>query len=104
MKELWLKNNKDYINSSFVDFALNKYFQNALQENIVPINQGQVSKSDFSGENSKFGFVIAFEIRPDINNKIPDYSKKVNIKTNRYIPTDKDVTKFIEDIDSSMQQ
>ena len=98
-KELWLKNNKDYINSSFVDFALNKYFQNALQEkNIVPINQGQVSKLDFSGENSKFGFVIAFEIRPDINNKIPDYSKKVNIKTNRYIATDKDVNKAIEDI------
>ena len=47
-KELWLKNNKDYINSSFVDFALNKYFQNALQEkNIVPINQGQVSSLIF---------------------------------------------------------
>ena len=98
-KELWLKNNKDYINSSFVDFALNKYFQKALQEkNIVPINQGKVSELDFNGENSKFGFIIIFEIKPDINNKIPDYSKKINIKTNRYIATDKDVNKAIEDI------
>ena len=49
-KEIFLKNNRDYINSSFVDFALNKYYQQALKEKqFIPINQGKVSKLDFDG-------------------------------------------------------
>ena len=62
-KEIFLKNNRDYINSSFVDSALNKYYQEALKEKqFIPINQGKVSKLDFEGENTDFCFVIEFII------------------------------------------
>ena len=98
-KEIFLKNNRDYINSSFVDSALNKYYQEALKEKqLIPINQGKVSKLDFEGENTHFGFVIEFEIRPNIDKKIPNYGKKVTIKTNHYISTEKDIDQSIEDI------
>ena len=98
-KEIFLKNNRDYINSSFVDSALNKYYQEALQQQqLIPINQGKVSKLDFEGENTNFGFVIEFEIRPNVDKKIPNYEKKVTIKTNHYIATEKDVDQSIEDI------
>jgi len=98
-KEIFLKNNRDYINSSFVDSALNKYYQEALKEKqLIPINQGKVSKLDFEGENTDFGFVIEFEIRPNVEKKIPNYGKKVTIKTNHYISTEKDIDQSIEDI------
>jgi trigger factor len=98
-KDLFLKNNRDYINSSFVDFALNKYYQQALQEkDIIPINQGKVSKLEFEGENTNFSFTIEFEIRPILDKKLPNYEKKVTIKTNKYIATDKDIDQSIEDI------
>ena len=98
-KEIFLKNNRDYINSSFVDSALNKYYQEALKEKqLIPINQGKVSKLDFEGENTNFGFVIEFEIRPNVEKKIPNYGKKVTIKTNHYISTEKDIDQSIEDI------
>ena len=62
-KEIFLKKNRDYINSSFVDFALNKYYQQALKEKqFIPINQGKVSKLDFDGENTNFGFVVCLKI------------------------------------------
>ena len=98
-KEIFLKNNRDYINSSFVDFALNKHYQQALKEKqFIPINQGKVSKLDFDGENTNFGFVIEFEIRPNIDKKIPNYGKKVTVNTNHYIATEKDIDQSIEDI------
>ena len=98
-KELFLKNNRDYINSSFVDFALNKYYQQALeQKQIMPINQGKVSKLEFEGQNTDFSFIIEFEIKPALDKKIPNYEKKITIKTNKYIATDKDIDQSIEDI------
>jgi len=98
-RDIFIKNNKDYINSSFVDHGLNIYYRKALEEKkIIPINQGKVSKLEFDGENTDFSFIIEFEIRPDIEKKIPNYEKKVTLKTNRYIATDKDVDKTIEDL------
>tara|TARA_Y100001970_G_scaffold132575_1_gene163612 strand:- start:2467 stop:3762 length:1296 start_codon:yes stop_codon:yes gene_type:complete len=98
-RELFIKNNKDYINSSFVDNGLNLYYRQALeQKKMIPINQGKVSKLEFDGESSDFSFVIEFEIRPSIDKKIPNYEKKVTLKTNRYIATDKDVDRAIEDL------
>ena len=98
-KEIFLKNNRDYINSSFVDHALNLYYRKALQEkNIIPINQGKVLELKFEGPQTDFEFSIEFEIRPSINKKIPNYEKKVTIKTNHYIATDKDVDKTIEEL------
>ena len=98
-KEIFLKNNRDYINSSFVDSALNKYYQEALKEKqLIPINQGKVSKLDFNVEKTDFTFVIEFEIRPNVDKKIPNYEKKITIKTNHYIATEKDIDQSIEDI------
>ena len=98
-KDIFLKNNRDYINSTFVDHALNLYYRQALQEkNIIPINQGKVSDLKFEGIETDFEFTIEFEIRPSINKKIPNYEKKVTIKTNHYIATDTDVDKTIEEL------
>ena len=98
-KEIFLKNNKDYINSTFVDFALNKFYQQALTEKqFIPINQGKVSKLDFNGEKANFTFIIEFEVRPEVDKKIPNYEKKVTIKTNNYIATEKDIDQSIEEI------
>jgi len=98
-RDLFIKNNKDYINSSFVDNGLNMYYRQALGEKkLIPINQGKVSKLEFDGENTDFSFTIEFEVRPDIEKKIPNYEKKVALKTNRYIAIDKDVDRAIEDI------
>jgi len=98
-RDLFIKNNKDYINSSFVDNGLNMYYRQALEEKkLIPINQGKVSKLEFDGENTDFAFTIEFEIRPDIEKKIPNYEKKVTLKTNRYIAIGKDVDRAIEDI------
>ena len=98
-KEIFLKNNKDYINSTFVDFALNKFYQQALTEKqFIPINQGKVSKLDFNGEKANFTFIIEFEVRPEVDKKIPNYEKKVTIKTNHYIATEKDIDQSIEEI------
>ena len=56
-KDLFLKNNRDYINSSFVDHALNLYYRKALQEkNIIPINQGKVLELKFEGPQTDFEF------------------------------------------------
>tara|TARA_B110001454_G_C12692729_1_gene422969 strand:- start:361 stop:1650 length:1290 start_codon:yes stop_codon:yes gene_type:complete len=98
-KEIFLKNNKDYINSTFVDFALNKFYQQALTEKqFIPINQGKVSKLDFNGEKANFTFIIEFEVRPEVDKKTPNYEKKVTIKTNHYIATEKDIDQSIEEI------
>ena len=98
-REIFIKNNKDYINSSFVDHGLNMYYRKAVEEKgLIPINQGKVSKLQFDGENTDFSFITEFEIRPDIDKKIPNYEKKVTIQTNRYIATDSDVDRSIEDV------
>ena len=98
-KEIFLKNNREYINSTFVDFALNKYYQEALiEKQFTPINQGKVSSLSFEGQKTDFSFIIEFEVRPSLDKKMPNYEKKVTIKTNHYIATEKDVEHAIEDI------
>ena len=98
-REIFIKNNKDYINSNFVDNGLNIYYRKALEEKkLTPINQGKVSKLEFDGENTDFSFTTEFEVRPDIEKKIPNYEKKVTIKTNRYIATGTDVDRTIEEL------
>ena len=98
-RELFIKNNKDYINSNFVDQALNMYYRKALEEkHLIPINQGKVNELNFNGENTDFSFIIEFEIRPDVGEKIPNYEKKVTIKTNHYIATKRDIEISIEDL------
>ena len=102
-KQLFLKkfltNNQDFIKTTFVDTALNRYYQEALkQNNYIPINQGKVLNLEFDGENTDFNFSIQFEVKPDIGTKIPSYQKKINIATNLYIATNADVDKSLEDL------
>ena len=100
-KQLFIKNNKSHIDSNFVEYALNAYYQDALKnEKLIPINQGKVSKIIFDGEKSNFNFVIQIEIRPDLSKKFPKYENKVTIKTNHYIATTGDVEKSIGEVRS----
>ena len=66
-KEIFLKNNRDYINSSFVDHAVNIYYRKALQEkNIIPINQGKVSELKFEGVGTNFEHLYRIKISSGI--------------------------------------
>ena len=98
-RQLFIKNNKSYIDSQFVEYAMNAYYQQALREKeYIPINQGKVSQINFEGENSNFNFIIQFEIRPDLTKKIPNYEKKITIKTTQYIASAHDVEHSIEEV------
>ena len=98
-KDLFLKNNQDYIKATFVDYAINAYYQDALKnEKVIPLNQAKITDLIFDGEGTDFQFKIEFEVRPDISRKIPNYEKKVTIKTTKYIASDNDENRAIEDI------
>ena len=98
-RELFIKNNKDYIKATFVDYAINAYYKDALKnEKIIPLNQAKITDLHFDGEGTDFKFKIEFEVRPDIGKKIPNYEKKVTIKTTKYIVSDNDEKRAIEDI------
>ena len=97
-RELFIKNNKSYIDSQFVDYAMNTYYREALKEKqLNPLNQGKVTTLDFDGKKTDFNFIIEFEIKPKLDKKIPNYKKKVTIKSNHYIATKKDVERSMND-------
>ena len=95
--QIFKKNIGGAVDSQFIDDYINDYFRKALDENkLFPINQAQITTIDFNGENSDLNFTISFEVNPEI--KLPNYSKKVNISTTKYISNDKDVKQSLEDI------
>ena len=94
---IFKKNAGSSIDAQFIDKYVNEYFRKALEEEkLFPINQGQISKIDFNGENSDLDFTIIFEVSPEI--KLPNYSKKHKISTTKYITHSNDVDQAIEDI------
>jgi len=96
-EQIFRKNVGNAIDSQFIDHYINEYFRKALDESkLHPINQGQITKIDFNGENTDLSFTIAFEVTPEI--KLPNYTKKIKILTNKYIADDKDVNQSIEDL------
>ena len=96
-EQIFRKNVGNGIDSQFIDHYINEYFRKALDESkLHPINQGQITKIDFNGENTDLSFTIIFEVTPEI--KLPNYTKKNKILTNKYIADDKDVNQSIEDL------
>ena len=94
---IFKKNIGSAIDSQFIDDYINEYFRKALEETkLNPINQGQITKIDFDGENSDLDFTIVFEVNPEI--KLPNYSKAIKISTTKYIATEEDINQSIEDI------
>ena len=63
-------------------YLLNNYQEALKEKQLIPINQGKVSKLDFEGEKTDFSFVIEFEIRPNVDKKIPNYEKKITRSRN----------------------
>ena len=93
---LFKKNHTPSIEAQFVDNAVNIYYKNALQElNIVPINQGQITNLNFN-EGKDLKFEISFEVKPSFN--LPNYKKKVTLKTDQYIANEKDVETTYHDL------
>ena len=96
-EQIFKKNAGKGIDSQFIDHYINEYFRKALDESkLHPINQGKITKIDFNGENTDLSFTIVFEVTPEI--KLPNYTKKIKILTNKYIADDKDVNQSIEDL------
>ena len=90
------KNLGNSIEAQFIDNAVNVYYKNALKElKIVPINQGQITSLDFK-EFSDLKFTISFEVKPSF--KLPNYQKKVNLKTNQYIANKQDLETTHKDL------
>ena len=93
---LFKKNYTPSIEAQFVDNAVNVYYKKALQElKIVPINQGQIKNLDFN-EGKDMKFEISFEVKPSI--KLPNYKKKVTLKTEQYIANKSDVEATYKDL------
>ena len=95
-EHIFRKNIGASIDAQFIDNRINHYYREALQKSkLTPINTGQIKKVDFS-EGKDLTFSVQFEIMPEF--KLPNYQKKVTIKTNKYIANDKDTKQSIEDI------
>jgi len=93
---LFKKNYTASIEAKFLDLAINKYYKEALIElKLNPINQGQVTNANFK-EMSDLELEISFEIKPDF--KLPDFKKKVIVKTEKYIAGNKDVDDALLDL------
>ena len=93
---LFKKNYTASIEAKFLDNSINKYYQKALMElKLTPINQGQVTKANFK-EMTNLELAVTFEVRPDF--KLPNFKKKVTIKTEKFIAGDKDVSDALLDL------
>jgi len=90
------KNVGPSIDAQFVDNFVNVYYKRALQKlKIIPINQGQITNLDFN-EGKDLKFEISFEAKPTV--KLPNYKKKVTIKTELYIANKTDVEATYQDL------
>ena len=95
-QKIILQNYKSELEADFAQSALDEYYALSLKEQkIVPINRASIDKLNFS-EKKPLDFEAIVEIKPDF--KLPNYSKKMKLKKNNYIPDDFDVDKYVEEI------
>ena len=93
---LFKKNYTPSIEAKFLDNSINTYYKKALMElKLTPINQGQVTDAKFK-EFSDLKLEITFEVKPSF--KLPNYKKKITIKTEKYIAGDSDVNDALLDL------
>ena len=95
-QKIILQNYKSELEADFAKSALDEYYALSLKEQkIVQINRASIDKLNFS-EKKPLDFEAIVEIKPDF--KLPNYSKKMKLKKNNYIPDDFDVDKYVEEI------
>ena len=95
-QKMILQNYKSELEADFAQSALDEYYALSLKEQkIVPINRASIDKLNF-GEKKPLDFEAIVEIKPDF--KLPNFSKKMKLKKNNYIPDDFDVDKYVEEI------
>ena len=100
--KLFKRQNIKSIEADFIDKKINDYYSAALKESkLVPINQGSIQTIDFK-EGKDLKFEIEFEVAPQF--KLPNYEKKVNIKTTKYIANNHDVDHAITDMSKQHQK
>ena len=95
-QKIILQNYKSELEADFAQSALDQYYALSLKEQkIVPINRASIDKLNFA-EKKSLEFEAVVEIQPDF--KLPNYSKKMKLKKNNFIPDALDVDKYIEEI------
>ena len=81
----------------FIDKNMDKFFRKAVDaEKLHPINRAEISDLDFS-EGLDFKFTAKFEVIPEYD--LPKYDK-IQIKLTRYTPTQTDMDKALEEMQS----
>jgi len=91
-----IQNYKSEIEADFAHSAIDKYYTLSLKEqNLVPINRASIEKFNFE-EKKSLDFEAQVEVEPDF--KLPNYSRKMKVNKNIYIPDDFDVDKYIEEM------
>ena len=100
--KLFKRQNIKSIEADFIDKKINDYYSNALKESkFIPINQGAIQTIDFK-EGGNLEFTIEFEVAPKF--ALPNYEKKVNITTTKYIANDHDVKHALNDMSKQHQK
>jgi len=84
------------IELSFKEDAMNEFYKKALDEQkIQPINKAEITKLEFSKESS-LEFRAVFEVVPKC--KLPNYKKKYKIGTIKYIASDDDLNRSLNEL------
>ena len=90
------KNLQPSIEAQFIENSINIYYQRALIENkFNPVNQAKIDGLDFK-VGGQLAFKAIFEITPEFS--LPDFSKKIKIKTTKYMVHKEDITSSIKDL------
>jgi trigger factor len=85
--------------ADFIDKNMDVYFKKAIDaEKIHPINRAEISDLDFN-EGAEFKFTATFEVVPEY--ELPKYDK-IKIKLTRYNPTQTDMDKSLEEMQSKL--
>ena len=89
-KDMLLKQYLPNIEAEFMEQNFQKYYLLAIQnENLVPINQAEISDVNFH-QNENFSFKAIFEIEPEL--VLPKLKKNsLKVQKTRYIHDDQDV-------------
>ena len=81
----------------FIDKNMDIYFKKAIDAGeLHPINRAEISELNFN-EGTEFKFTAKFEVLPDFS--LPKYNK-IKIKMTRYTPTQTDMDKSLEEMQS----
>ena len=97
--KIFKKQRQVSIDLSFRENAMNKFYQQALEnKKLKPINKAEITKLEFE-EGNVLKFIAIFEVIPAF--KLPNYTKKYKIDTTKYIASDKDVKMSLNELQNN---